>query len=107
MNKQQDVSSDKVMMEEIINEEALNDNEFDELLDKNIPLNFQFKKLNKKINWDRIKGLNLDRIINKTDVATLMTVVDDISKGDISQKGNNINIYLKLIFISFIYSSLK
>jgi hypothetical protein len=98
MNKQEDVSSNKIMIEETVNKES-NDVEFDELYNKNIPLNFQFKQLNKNINWGCIKGLNLNRIINRTDVATLMTVVDDISRGDISEKGNIFIIYTNFIFI--------
>jgi hypothetical protein len=47
---------------------------------------FQFNQLSRPIHWERLNGLNLERIARGTDITTLMTCVDDVALGDASQE---------------------
>jgi len=50
---------------------------------------FTFSKLDRRVNWDRIHGLNLDSIMHRNDVRALLSCEADMSRGDISQEGIN------------------
>ena len=55
------------------------------------PNDFKFHKLNKQIYWDRIKTMNINKITQNNDIATLFECIEDVSKGDISGKINDEN----------------
>lgn len=62
-----------------------NTNEQDNFYE-NIP-GFKFKRLSKVINYDRLKHINVDKIIETTDTRTLMSLIDDIALGDAADEG--------------------
>jgi hypothetical protein len=47
---------------------------------------FQFHRLCRPVHWERLKGLNLDRVIRGVDITTLMSCVEDVAHGDVSQE---------------------
>ena len=55
---------------------------------------FGFHTLNKSINWERVRTLNLERIEKKTDSKLLLTVLDDVALGAIQPEGNYSTYYL-------------
>lgn len=50
------------------------------------PDNFRFQRLARRLNWERLRSLNLEKIVHENDVATLFSCIDDVASGDISQQ---------------------
>ncbi|MEW5308014.1 MAG: hypothetical protein WDW38_000005 [Sanguina aurantia] len=48
---------------------------------------FHFQPLNKKMNWKKIRGLNLDRTARETDTSSLMDLYNTIAYADLSSEG--------------------
>ncbi|MEW5303929.1 MAG: hypothetical protein WDW36_006574 [Sanguina aurantia] len=48
---------------------------------------FQFQPLNKKMDWRKVRGLNLDRTARETDTASLMDLYNTIAYADLSSEG--------------------
>lgn len=46
-----------------------------------IPQGFRFRKLDRGVNWDRIRNLNMERVLKNNDTAMLMSCIDDIALG--------------------------
>ena len=47
---------------------------------------FRFKKLSGRIKWERLKSLNIERLMDRHDSATLMSFIDDVATGDVSDE---------------------
>ena len=48
---------------------------------------FKFNPLNRHIGWDRIKALPLNRIVDTSDISTLLTCIDDVASGNAYRVG--------------------
>ena len=46
--------------------------------------NFRFQQLSRKVNWDKVRSLNLMSITDKTDISSLLSCFNDIVHGDFS-----------------------
>lgn len=86
--------------------------QFDEMQKRDIPPEFRFQKLGRRVNWyvhyvvivvvceilfccgpflwnvrDKVRSINLDRVVRTADASLLMTCLDDVAVGDVSQEG--------------------
>eukprot|EP00602_Paraphysomonas_sp_CaronLab_P000810 CAMPEP_0185028984 /NCGR_PEP_ID=MMETSP1103-20130426/15084_1 /TAXON_ID=36769 /ORGANISM="Paraphysomonas bandaiensis, Strain Caron Lab Isolate" /LENGTH=891 /DNA_ID=CAMNT_0027563583 /DNA_START=330 /DNA_END=3002 /DNA_ORIENTATION=+ len=59
---------------------------YSEMNQKQVPPGFRFRKLGRRINWDRIRSLNLERVTYTADAPLLLTCLDDVATGDVSQE---------------------
>lgn len=48
---------------------------------------FRFKRLTRSVNWERVRGLQLDRVVQTADTRSLLACLDDVVCGDVSQEG--------------------
>jgi hypothetical protein len=53
-----------------------------------VPNNFRFRPINKRVNWDKIRTINIERLVNKNDQVAIESCVDDVLTGDISNEGS-------------------
>ena len=51
-----------------------------------IPAGFRFRKLDKAINWDRIRNLDMERVIKHNDATLLMSCIDDFALGNLEDE---------------------
>jgi hypothetical protein len=48
---------------------------------------FRFRRLSKAVNWNRLRGINVDRVVENNDVKTVLSCIDDIALGDAAEEG--------------------
>lgn len=53
---------------------------------REIPQGFRFRKMDRGINWDRIRNLNMERVVMNSDTAILMSCIDDIALGNLEDE---------------------
>ena len=51
-----------------------------------IPQGFRFRKTDRAIHWDRIRNLNMERVVLNNDTAMLMSCIDDIALGNLEDE---------------------
>eukprot|EP01034_Spumella_vulgaris_P024694 gene24694-31068_t len=47
---------------------------------------FRFKRLSRAVHWQRVRGFNIDRVIQNNDTRSLLACLDDVVTGDVSQE---------------------
>ncbi|KAJ1432702.1 hypothetical protein B484DRAFT_394850, partial [Ochromonadaceae sp. CCMP2298] len=47
---------------------------------------FRFKRLSRVLHWDRLRSLDVTRVVERNDSDTLLTLLDDVTTGDVSQE---------------------
>jgi hypothetical protein len=49
---------------------------------------FRFRRLSKAVNWNKMRVIDLNRVIEMNDVSTILSCVDDVALGDAAEEGN-------------------
>lgn len=48
---------------------------------------FKFRRLSKAINWHRLRGIDIEKVVERNDIKTLLTCLDDVTVGDAAEEG--------------------
>jgi hypothetical protein len=48
---------------------------------------FRFRRLSKAVNWNKIRTMDIDRIIEMNDVSSILSCVNDVALGDATEEG--------------------
>lgn len=50
---------------------------------------FRFRRLSKAINWHRLRGIDVQKVVETNDIKTLLTCIDDVAVGDAAEEGKS------------------
>lgn len=54
------------------------------------PDDFRFRRLNKAVNWQRLRATDIDRVIQSNNIRSVLSCMDDVAYGDVSNEGNEV-----------------